>query len=134
MNRRDFLFTFGIGSTVAIAGYFLFDPVPAVKSKDDPVSSDQPRLKSNVRLKVENDLYYLTNGTTSCFVNETGQQIISYMDGNNTVLDITHKISEIYSVEYSDFLVASVACFVSELAIEGFLQSPFYATFYENYA
>jgi hypothetical protein len=134
MDRRDFLFTLGIGSTLAITGYFLFDPVNPVKSKDDAVSSDKPALCDNVTLIPENDLYILTNGTTSCFVNGTGQQIISYMDGKNTVLDITQKISAFYAVEYSDLLVASIAYFVSELAAEGFLVSPFYATFYETYA
>lgn len=134
MDRKDFLITLGIGTTIAISGYFFLDSVNETLRKDESVSSDTPILKSNVHSKEENGMFNLSHGSDSCYVNNTGQQIISYMDGKNNIIDIARKVSGLYPIEFSDLLVASVAYFVSQLADAGFLASPFYATFYESYS
>jgi hypothetical protein len=135
MNRRDFLFTLGAGTAFAVSGYFLWDSEKENKTVTQPVSSDKPKLNSNVHTEQhENGMLKLSHESNSCFVNITGQQVISFMDGRNTIINIAQKIAGFYSLEYSDELITSIATFVSQLANAGFLKSPFYATLYENYS
>jgi len=134
MDRNDFLIRLGVGTAVAVSGYFLWNLVVGTESNNTPVSSDRPELNPNVYTREESGLFTLSHEENSCHVNSTGRQIISCMNGRNTVTDIAEIVSEKYSIEYSDSLVTSVAYFVSQLAKAGFLASPFYATFYEYYS
>jgi hypothetical protein len=134
MDRREFLIKLSTGTAVVVSGYFVMDSSLKKKTESEPVSSDKPKLDQNVLSSEENEMFTLSYQKTTFYVNKTGHQIISYMDGNNTTVDIARKISKYYSIEYTDLLVTSVVYFISQLGKAALLESPFYATLYENYA
>lgn len=133
MDRRDFLFKLGVGTALTLTGYFIWDRTKKNNPAIETEPAVNPVLGSNVRIIEEKGGFNLINENCSCFVNETGRTVISYLNGRNSGMDIAKKISQHYSVEYSDLLVTSVVYFISQLGSNGFLKSPYFATLYENY-
>jgi hypothetical protein len=138
MNRRDFLFRLGIGTPLAITGFFAVDTIMSADTGKSPQlskssSSEFPELSVTVKKEFKDDKLVLSGGNIKCFVNKTGEKIIEFMDGKNKLPDICSCISDYYSIEYTDALQESVAKFICQLGEAGLLSSPFYVTMYETY-
>ena len=136
LNRRDFLLSLGVGTSLAIAGFFAFDTATtALDDQPDAFSdpSDQPALSEDVQKIFENDHMVLYGEKAKCFVNKTGEKIIGLLDGKNTLSRIAAQISEHYAIEHTGALEASVASFLCQLGTLGFLSSPYYVTMYETW-
>ncbi|MDR0749676.1 MAG: PqqD family protein [Tannerellaceae bacterium] len=136
MDRRDFLFRLGLGTTLSIAGVFTVDdalPAGFTGSQELPEPpSGFPELSKDVAKRFEDDKLILSGGRTNCYVNKTGGKVIEWMDGKNSLQAISSHISEYYSVEHTDTLESSVAMFICQLGEAGLLASPFYVTMYET--
>ena len=131
-TRRDFLVSLGVGTSMAIAGFFIFDKVaPAIESNSDVVA-DKPGIADGVTKTLENDQIVLLKNNSKCIVNNTGGKIIDLLDGNNDLYSISEKISSYYSINHTDALEVSIASFICQLGVSGFLASPFYVTMYET--
>lgn len=137
INRRDFLYKLGIRTSLTIAGFFTFNKLLSDQGEDisklENQVSDIPCLIADVRKDYENGHFVLSGKSSKCFANETGEKIIDWIDGKNTLPDITFNLSEYYSIDNTESLEASVATFICQLATMGFLTSPFYVTLYETY-
>jgi hypothetical protein len=136
MNRRDFLFRLGSGTTLSIAGFFTVShvfPSEAARSRElSGPPSVFPKLSKDITKRFEEDTLILSGGKSNCFVNKTGEKVIGWMDGKNNLQAISSRISEYYSVEYTDALESSVALFICQLGEAGLLAAPFYVTMYET--
>ena len=131
-TRRDFLVSLGVGTSMAIAGFFIFDKVaPAIDSNSDAIA-DKPRIVDGVTRTSENGKIMLCKNNSKCILNNTGGKIIDLLDGNNDLYSISEKISKIYSIDHSDTLETSIASFLCQLGESGFLASPFYVLMYET--
>lgn len=134
LNRRDFLYFLGVGTTLAIAGFIISDrakhgPLPDVAKGTFP--SELPELSAEVQKLHDGGNLILSGNGSKCFVNNTGEKIIDLLNGRNSVSDISTVLSEQFSVEHTDALETSVAGFICQLAELGMLSSPFYVTMYE---
>jgi hypothetical protein len=136
MNRRDFLFRLGSGTSLSIAGFFTVDHVLSAGfagSQELPGSpADVPRLSEGVEKRFEEDKLILSGGKAQCYVNKTGEKVIGWMDGKNSLKDISSHLSEYYAVEHTEALESAVAMFICQLGEVGLLASPFYVTMYET--
>ena len=132
ISRREFLLHFGVGTSLAIAGFFLLDTGRETNVESDKNTVDKPRLIDGITKVTENDQVILCKNNSKCIVNSTGEKIIDLLDGNNTLSSVCEKISDYYSIEYTDVLETSVASFICQLGESGFLSSPFYVLMYET--
>jgi len=132
-SRREFLISLGAGTTLAIAGFFTFD---ILRERTDEQSaydcSDKPALSEQVRLSFQNSQLVLHGEGTECFVNKTGEKVITLLDGKNTLPRIAAAISDYYAIAHTGYLEASIASFICQLGSQGFLSSPYYVTIYET--
>ncbi|MDR1623955.1 MAG: PqqD family protein [Tannerellaceae bacterium] len=136
MDRRDFLFRLGFGTTLSIAGAFIVDKAFSAGFTSSQELSESPsgfpELSKDVTKRFEDDKLILFGGRSNCYVNKTGAKVIGWMDGKNSLKVISSHISEYYSVEHTDALESSVAMFICQLGEAGLLASPFYVTMYET--
>lgn len=137
INRREFLFTLGIGATAAISGYYISDSFinsEQIKSSlTSKKTSDKPLLKESVKTYYENNSLFLTNNNIKYCVNQTGAEVVQLLDGNYTINDISKKIAAKYGIEHNGSLDTSISKFICQLARSEFLSQPFYVTIFENY-
>ena len=132
-TRRDFIFKLGLGSTLAITGYYLSGIKHDDSSPDNGHPPGLPLLRGEVSKARKEGGLYLEYGHSAYFVNATGEEVIGLMDGRRGVSDIAGKLSASYGLEHNEMLDASVAAFIGHLAEAGFLTQPFYASVYERY-
>lgn len=134
LNRRDFLYYLGLGTTLAIAGSITYDSLKHDSLSDvtkDRFPSELPKLSAEIqKLYDDGNLILCANGT-KCSVNHTGEKVVGLLNGENSISDISTALSEQFSVEHTDVLETSVAGFICQLAELGMLSSPFYVTIYE---
>lgn len=137
MNRRDFLFRLGAGSCLAITGFFIYDAISQgneriIPTGEEPLSA-LPEISATIKMSYEKGSLLLNGKHSTCYVNKTGEKIISLLDGKHTVQGLASEIADHYSITHSDELETSIAGFICQLGASGFLTSPFYVTMYENY-
>ena len=131
-SRRDFLIRLGAGTTLAIAGFFTFDVIKTVINKDQEKVSDMPKLSENIKKYYENNQIVLLGEDVKCSMNEMGAKIVELLDGKNSLSRIASKISDHYAIKDTDALEVSIATFLCQLSILGFLSSLYYVTLYET--
>lgn len=134
MERRDFLIALGIGTSAVVSGYYILRPRENAGDEPGIPSSDRPQLKDKVGRSRSDEMLRLDCDGATFYVNETGREIISRMDGRNSVTDIASGLAGHFNIGYSDSVVASVATFIARLGEAGFLASPFYAVLYGSYS
>jgi len=132
LTRRDFLVSLAAGTSLAIAGFFLFDNVLTTIDSNSDAIDDKPDIADGVTKTFENGQIVLHKNKSKCILNNTGGKIIDLLDGNNDLFSISEKISKIYSIDHSDVLETSIASFICQLGESGFLASPFYVIMYET--
>jgi hypothetical protein len=131
-TRRDFLVSLGVGTSLAIAGFFMFDKeVPTIESNSDAIA-EKPGIADGVTKTLENDQIVLHKNNSKCILNNTGGKIIDLLDGNNDLYSISKKISSYYTIDHTDALEVSIASFLCQLGASGFLASPYYVIMYET--
>ena len=141
MHRRDFLIRLGSGLAASvITGYFVFEMTKTADNDNQNNfldgdhsnnHSNKPKLSNLIKMVSENNSLVLYGENVTCSVNKTGEKIIQLLDGKHTLYQISSKISEFYSIEYTDDIEVSIAYFICQLGSLGFLSSPFYVTIYE---
>ena len=138
-SRRDFILKLGIGASVAITGYYLVNNF--VGSTDEPkhelAPNEMPILKPNLVLKEDlgNMLIHNPGSVEPSFmVNDVGKEILLNLNGKRSLQDLSEQVAAKYELTYDEALLSQVAFFVSQLAILGFLQKPFFVNIVENYA
>ena len=131
-NRRDFLFSLGAGSSLAIAGFFTFDAFTTDTNEPSEAPSEKPYLSGRVKKTFENEVMVLYGEKSKCLVNKTGERIIDLLDGKKTLMQIAEQISDFYAIEHSGILEAAIAKFICQMGTMGFLSSTFYVTIYES--
>ena len=133
LTRRDFLVRLGVGTSLAITGFFIFDKIkPSIKNNSNDGIVHNPCLADDVIKTLENEQISLCNNNSKCILNNTGRRIIDLMDGNNDLHSISKKISDYYSIDHTEDLEVSIASFICQLGESGFLASPFYVVMYET--
>ena len=134
MNRRQFLFKLGALTTTAIVGYVVGDTLIRNDDSHSDLSanlhSETPKLV-DVSKSSKNGQLILSNGRTTCVVNDTGEFVVKQLDGNNTLYDICRHTSTQFAVPHTDEMEVAIAKFICQLGMAGFLVSPYYAIFYE---
>ena len=132
LTRREFLVHLGVGTSLAIAGFFIFDKLkPAIESIPMNIA-DKPGIADDVTKTSENGQIVLCKNNSKCIVNHTGGEIVDLLDGNHDLYAISEKISGHYSISHTDALETSIASFICQLGASGFLASPFYVIMYET--
>lgn len=136
-SRRNFLYKLGIGVSAAISGYVISKSGTSAILPKDKIGNSRiyrhPKLSEEVaRYRKEGDLI-LTKGDAMYGVNAIGEQVISLLNGKNSILSISKSISMSNNITLNGTLQASVATFISQLATVEFLENPFFVTLYETY-
>ena len=132
ISRRDFLISLGVGTSLAIAGFFTFNAITTLANDQPDNPSVKPKLSDYVKKTFENDQMVLHGEKAKCSVNKTGERIIGLLDGKNTLSHISTQISKHYAIDHTGALEAAIASFLCQLGALGFLSSPYYVTIYET--
>jgi limonene-1,2-epoxide hydrolase len=127
LNRREFLLKLGAGSAVAIAGFFTCE----LLTSDDVASVDRPCI-ADCKRQTTNGLLTITGKNATCVVNKTGEFVIDLLNGKNTLFDICRRVAQRYAVLHTNEMEVSVALFICQLSMTGFLVSPYAVTIYED--
>ncbi|MDR0429600.1 MAG: PqqD family peptide modification chaperone [Tannerellaceae bacterium] len=136
LNRRDFLFRLGAGTSLVIAGFITFDQRLSRESSAARIAkgdypSAKPELSAEIRTYSEEGHFILSGKGHLCSVNKTGEKMIGLLNGEHTVSAISSQLATYFSVEHTEMLETAVAGFICQLAELGMLSAPFYVTMYE---
>ncbi len=139
-NRRTFLIRLGAGVAGSIGGYFLIRNWPqntAVDMSAIQTTSLHPQIKKDIVFGQYQDMTTISNGkgkeNVLCAFNLPGEIIISKLDGEHTIEQISDALISGLDLKTKLSLDAPIATFVAQLGMLGFLTEPFHATiYYEN--
>lgn len=139
MSRRDFLLYLGVGTSVVIAGYFLQESAASIRSETiegEFVEAQQPQLKDDVVFGNSGEMKTISRISgghkTLCAVNRTGRNIIELLNGRRSIEEISQAVAIREQIDRIESMDASIACFVAEVGMLGFLMTPFYAQIIER--
>jgi hypothetical protein len=137
MNRRNFILKLGAGTVATVTLSVILKDL-LLPENNAQEHNNKPKLKNDVIIKPYGKEYMAfssgNSGSNQIIVNKNGLEIISMLDGHNTVEDIADAYSTKFKLTRTDELDSKIAFFISQVALVSFLQTPFYVNIVENYA
>jgi hypothetical protein len=140
VSRRRFLLYATVGGAgLAVARIVPQSPERTPTAAAKPVPR-MPQLREDAELRYdiirrvyECEVPGENGNAVRCTVDDTGAEIIRFLDGNRTVEDLSERIASSGRWCDSSASRAEIAFFIAQLGMLGFLAKPFYAHICEIY-
>ena len=135
ISRREFAVSLGALAAAAICGCFFYSDIAQAADQAN-TGVVKPRLKPGLRWGRGNDLTVIEHGHgragAKCAVNDCGARILKMLTGAHSVEEIANATAQFYGIPQSPNMAASIAGFIAQLGMLGFLAEPFYAVLYDT--